>query len=91
MCDRDVKGVPSIFKVIRSDSALARMLPTLDLSCDDAARRVTRGRGDMSNYNYDAQKTGKGFKMNAHHVVLRQMNHRYEQCRHGNRCKRAPK
>ena len=40
MCDRDVKGVPSIFKVIRSDSALARMLPTLDLSCDDAARRV---------------------------------------------------
>ena len=41
--------------------------------------KKTRVRGEISHYNYDAQKTGKGFKMNAHHVPLRQMNHRYEQ------------
>jgi hypothetical protein len=30
MWDRDVKGVSSIFKVIRSDSALSRMFPIYD-------------------------------------------------------------
>jgi hypothetical protein len=33
VCDLEGIGVPSIFKVIRSPVALARMLPTLDLSC----------------------------------------------------------
>ncbi len=35
MCDLDVTGVPSIFSVIRSAAALARMLPTFDLSCEE--------------------------------------------------------
>jgi hypothetical protein len=42
--------------------------------------KKVRARGELSRYNYDAQKAGKGFKMNAHHVPLTQMNHRYEQC-----------
>ena len=52
-----------------------------------------RVRGEMSRYNYDAQKDGKTFKMNAHHVPLRQMNHtrRYEQCHRENRCENTPK
>ena len=33
MCDRDVNGAPSIFKVIRSAVALMRMLTILDLRC----------------------------------------------------------
>ncbi len=39
MCDRDGKGAPSIFKVIRSAAALASMLPILDLSCEGNATR----------------------------------------------------
>ncbi len=30
VCDRDAKGAPSIFQVIRSSAALARMLSTFD-------------------------------------------------------------
>ncbi len=37
--DHDVKGVPSIFKVIRSVVALARMFPILDLSSEENAAR----------------------------------------------------
>ncbi len=39
VCDRGVKGAPSIFKVIRSAAALARMFPILDLSCEENAAR----------------------------------------------------
>ena len=39
MCDVEAIGVPSIFKLIRSAAALARMLPTLDLSDEENAAR----------------------------------------------------
>ncbi len=35
MCDLDATGAPSTFRVILSPAALARMLPTLDLSCEE--------------------------------------------------------
>ena len=35
MCDLDVTGVPSIFKVIHSTVDLVRMLPTFDLNYKD--------------------------------------------------------
>jgi hypothetical protein len=38
--------------------------------------KKVRARGELSRYNYDAQKAGKTFKMNANHVPLRQMNHK---------------
>jgi hypothetical protein len=34
-CDLEVTGVSSIFKLIRSDPVLVRMLPTVDLSCEE--------------------------------------------------------
>jgi hypothetical protein len=37
VCDCDTIGVSSIFKVIRSAAALARMLPTCAVSCEDTA------------------------------------------------------
>ncbi len=37
MCGFEDIGVPSIFNVIRSAAALARMLPTLDLRCEEKA------------------------------------------------------
>ena len=42
-CDLDASvchdtGAASIFSVIRSAAALARMLPTFDLSCEENAR-----------------------------------------------------
>jgi hypothetical protein len=41
-----------------------------------AEYKKARARGEMSRYNYDAQKAGKAFKMNpSHHVPLRQMIH----------------
>ncbi len=41
MCDLEAIGVPSMFKLIRSASALTRMLPTLDLTFEEnAARRI---------------------------------------------------
>jgi hypothetical protein len=36
---REAIGASSIFKTIRSAAALARMLPTLDLSCEENAAR----------------------------------------------------
>ncbi len=39
MCDLEGIGIPSIFNFIRSVAALARMLPTLDLSCEEKAER----------------------------------------------------
>ena len=36
MCDLDTTGAPSIFKVILSPSAVTRMLPTFDLSCEES-------------------------------------------------------
>ncbi len=39
MCDRQTIGVTSIFKTIRSAAALVRMLPTLDLRCEENAER----------------------------------------------------
>ncbi len=53
--------------------------------------KKARTRGEMSRYNYDTQRGGKGFQMNSHHVPSRKMNHRYEQCQHENRCKNTPK
>ncbi len=41
MCDLEAIGVPSVFNVILSAAALVRMLPTLDLSCEEK-------RGDKS-------------------------------------------
>ena len=35
MCDLEVTGAPSIFNVIHSAAALARMLPTLDLRSEE--------------------------------------------------------
>ena len=35
MCDLQAIGAPSIFKLIRNAAALARMCPTLDLSCEE--------------------------------------------------------
>ena len=35
MCDLDATGAPLIFKTIRSAAAIARMLPTFDLNCDE--------------------------------------------------------
>jgi hypothetical protein len=35
VCNVEAIGVQSIFKTIRSGSALARMLPTSDLSCEE--------------------------------------------------------
>ncbi len=40
MCDLDATGVPSTFRVILSVAALARMLPTLDLSYEENASRL---------------------------------------------------
>ena len=41
MCDLEAIGAPSIFNVIRSAAALARMFPTVDRSCEEnAARRL---------------------------------------------------
>ena len=39
VCDLEAIGAPSIFDVIRRAAALARMLPTLDLSCEENAAR----------------------------------------------------
>ena len=39
VCDLEAIGAPSIFNVIRSAAALARMLPTLDFSCEEKAAR----------------------------------------------------
>ena len=35
MCDLDTTGAPSIFKIIRSAAALARIFPILDLNCEE--------------------------------------------------------
>jgi hypothetical protein len=34
-CDLESIGVPSIFRIIRSDTVKTRMLPTLDLRCEE--------------------------------------------------------
>ena len=39
MCVVDVIGVPSKLRVIRKAEALARVSPTLDLSCEENAAR----------------------------------------------------
>ncbi len=39
VCDLEVVGVPSIFNVIPSDVGLSRMLPTLDLRCEEKTPR----------------------------------------------------
>ncbi len=40
VCDLDVIGAPSTFRVILSATTLARMLPTLDLSYEEKAVRL---------------------------------------------------
>ena len=40
VCDLEAIGSPSIFNVIRSAAALARMLPTFDLSYEENAARL---------------------------------------------------
>jgi hypothetical protein len=42
VCDLDATGAPSIFKKIRSASALVRIIPILDLSCEE---RMCGGSG----------------------------------------------
>ena len=37
MCDLEAIGAPSMLRLIRSAAALARMWPTLDLSCEENA------------------------------------------------------
>ncbi len=72
MCDRDVKGVLSIFKVIRSPAVLARMFPILDLSCE----KNTRG-GSGSGHRYVAQTELLKFHRNGqfpHEFVTRTLN-----------------
>ncbi len=39
VCDLETIGVPSIFNVIHSAAVLVRMLPTLDLSCEEKTER----------------------------------------------------
>ena len=39
MCDLDAVGAPSILRLIRSVASLERMLPILDLSCEENAAR----------------------------------------------------
>ena len=39
MCDLESIGAPSIFKLIHSVAALARILPILELSCEENAAR----------------------------------------------------
>ena len=39
MCDLEAIGAPSMFRLIRSAAALARMLPTFDLSFEENAAR----------------------------------------------------
>ena len=48
MCDPEGTGVPSIFKTIRSAAALTRMLPILDLSCEE---NVTRRKWKLVRVN----------------------------------------
>jgi hypothetical protein len=38
-CDLEAMGAPAIFNVIHSVEALARMLPTLDLRCEENTER----------------------------------------------------
>ena len=40
MCDLDTTGASSTFRVILSAAALVRMLPTLELSCEEKATRL---------------------------------------------------
>ena len=40
VCDLDATGAPSTFRVILSSAALARMLPTLALNCEEDATRL---------------------------------------------------
>ncbi len=39
MCDLEAIGAPSMLRLIRSAETLARMLPTLLLSCEENAAR----------------------------------------------------
>ena len=39
VCDLETMGIPSILSVILSATALARMFPTLDLSCEEKVAR----------------------------------------------------
>ena len=46
-CDLDATGAPSIFNIIRSAAALARMLPTFDLSCEENAALEVEATGRL--------------------------------------------
>jgi len=57
---------------------LRQMMHTINLTVSLVATGFKKGdsRGQtMSRNTYDAQQTGKGCKMSAHHVPLRQMIH----------------
>ena len=45
VCDLESIGAPSIFNVIHSPAVLLRMLPTIDLSCEE---KVERGKWNWS-------------------------------------------
>ncbi len=42
MCDLEVVGAPSIFRVMSSAGDSVRMLPTFDLSCEENTTVVER-------------------------------------------------
>ena len=65
--DRDTKGVPSIFKVIRSVSVLGSMFPILDLICEENVTWVS--------YNERLKTKGEGSTLLAHTGLLGGLEH----------------
>ena len=43
MCDLEAIGAPSKLRVIHNAAALARMLPTFDLSCEEKVSSIELG------------------------------------------------
>ena len=49
MCDLEVVGAPSIFRVMSSAGDSVRMLPTFDLSCEENTTVVELPTGRIRN------------------------------------------
>ena len=69
MCDLDTTGVPSIFKVILSDTGVERMLSTFDLNCEENTARLLKTHCDgfshsNSHTNFDDELVLLLFIMN---------------------------
>ena len=65
-----------IIKFLKREPNRCSLLRYIEDDFITSEYKKTKDRGEMSRYIYDAQKAGKTFKMNAHHVPLRQMNHK---------------